>query len=294
MTEKPFDYDRSASLDVRPVGSHEHDGWIGSELTHVTPFDRRRAAYVVRPTGEGPLPVILYVHWYELAAADSNRTQFYEEAQAMAKRGVLSLLIETVWSDRDWFLKRTQVEDHRTSVEQVIELRRAMDLLFEQPGVDPERFAYVGHDFGTMYGVVMGSVDPRPSCYTLMAGTPRFPDWFLYYPRLEGDEREAFIREMAELDPIGRVGELAPAPLLFQFARDDLHVPVERAEEFFAAAKDPKELRWYDAKHGLGEESTTDRIEWVTRQLGLESTFDSSHTRCDATGSAFSSIVPPL
>ena len=272
MVKDLFDYDRSASLDVRPLGSREHDGWIGSDLTYATPFDRRRAACLIRPTGDGPFPVILCVHWYEPAAANSNRTQFYEEAQAMAKRGAASLLIETVWSDRDWFLKRTQADDHRMSVEQVIELRRAMDLLLDQPGVDPGRFAYVGHDFGAMYGVVMGSVDLRPTCYALMAGTPRFSDWFLYYPRLEGDEREAFIREMAELDPIGRVGELAPAPLLFQFARDDFHVPVERAEEFFAAAGDPKELRWYDAKHGLNEQATEDRIDWVARQLGLEST----------------------
>lgn len=271
MANDQFHYDRSVSLDVRPVGSRQHDGWIGSELTYATPFDRRRAATIVRPIGGGPFPAILYVHWYEPAATDSNRTQFLEEAETMAKRGALSLLIETMWSDREWFLKRTQAEDHRTSLEQVIELRRAMDLLLEQPVADPERFAYVGHDFGAMYGVVMGSVDPRPSCYVLMAGTPRFPDWYLYYPRLESEAREAFIEQMAELDPIGRVGELAPAPLLFQFARDDVHVPVERAEAFFAAARNPKELRWYDANHGLNAEATADRIEWVTRRLGLES-----------------------
>ncbi len=270
MTKRLFDYDRDASLDVRPVGSREQDGWIGAELTYATPFDRRRAAYVVRPIGEGPFPVILYVHWYEPAAADSNRTQFLEEAQTMAQRGALSLLIETIWSDRDWFLKRTQADDHRTSVEQVVELRRAMDLLLGQPGVDPERFAYVGHDFGAMYGIVAGSVDPRPTCYALMAGTPRFPEWFLYYPKLEGAEREAFLREMAELDPIGRVGQLAPAPILFQFGRNDAHVPVDRAEAFHGAAGEPKELRWYDAGHGLNEEAKADRIDWVSNQLGIE------------------------
>lgn len=270
MTETLFDYDRSASLDVRSVGTREHDGWIGSELTYATPFDRRRAAHLIRPTGDGPFPAILYVHWFEPAAADSNRTQFYEEAQAMVKRGAASLLIETIWSDREWFLKRTQAEDHRTSVEQVIELRRATDLLLAQPGVDPDRLAYVGHDFGAMYGVVMGSADPRPSCYVLMAGTPRFHEWFLYYPPLEGDEKDAFIHQMTELDPIGRVAQLAPASLLFQFGRDDAHVPIERAEAFFGAAPEPKELRWYDAEHGLNEEATADRMEWVAGQLGLE------------------------
>ena len=161
--------------------------------------------------------MILYVHWYEPAAPDSNRTQFFEEAQTMARRGALSLLIETMWSDRGYFLKRAQANDHRMLVEQVIELRSAMDLLLDQPGADPGWFVYVGHDFGAMYGVVMGSVDPRPSCYALMAGTPRSPDWFLYYPSLEGEERQAFVQEVAALDPIGRVAKLAPAPILFEF-----------------------------------------------------------------------------
>jgi dienelactone hydrolase len=270
MTVDLFDYDATASLDIRPVGSRDHDGWVGTELTYATPFDRRRAAAIVRPPGDGPFPVILYVHWYEPAAVDSNRTQFYEEAQAMAKRGAMSLLIETMWSDRDYFLKRTQADDRRMSIEQVVELRRAMDLLLGQPGADPARFAYVGHDFGAMYGVVTGSVDPRPTCYVLMAGTPRFPDWFLYYPPLEGEGRDAFIREMIDLDPIDRVARLAPAPVLFQFAKNDPHVPVEGAEAFFAAASDSKDLRWYDAGHGLNDEATANRIEWLARQLKLE------------------------
>ena len=269
MTPERFDYDRGASLDVRPVGSREHDGWIGSELTFATPFDRRRAAYVVRPLGEGPFPGILYVHWYEPAAADSNRTQFFEEAQEMAKRGAISVLIEAMWSDREYFLKRTQADDYRMSVEQVVELRVAMDLLLAQPGVDPNRIAYVGHDFGAMYGVVMGSADPRASCYVLMAGTPRFPDWFLYYPRLEGEARDAFVEEMKPLDPIERVSKLAPAPVLFQLGKDDFHVPTERGEAFFEAAAEPKTLKWYDAKHGLNEDAKADRIRWVAEQLRL-------------------------
>lgn len=136
----------------------------------------------------------------ETEAADSNRTQFLKEASEMAKRGAASLMVETIWSDRDWFIKREQKDDIQNSINQVIELRQAMDLLFSQPGMDPENFAFVGHDFGAMYGVVMGAIDPRPKSYVLMAGTPRFPDWFLYYPRLEGDPRQAFIDSFVETD----------------------------------------------------------------------------------------------
>ncbi len=190
----------------------------------------------------------------------------------MAQRGVASLLIETMWSDREWFIKRTQDDDHDDAIRQVIELRQAMDLLLAQPDVDPSRFAYVGHDFGAMYGAVMGSVDPRPTCYVLMAGTPRFPDWFLYYPNLTGEAREAYIESMVELDPIKHVAKLSPAPLLFQFGDDDFHVPEERALAFYEAAGDPKQIECYSAGHGLNEEATRDRIAWLSERLSVAHT----------------------
>jgi dienelactone hydrolase len=190
----------------------------------------------------------------------------------MAQRGAASLLIETLWSDRDWFIKRTQDDDYGDSIRQVIELRRAMDLLTAQPDIDPDRFAYVGHDFGAMYGVVMGSVDPRPTCYSLMAGTPRFPDWYLYYPRLAGEKREAYIESMVELDPISHVANLSSAPILFQFADEDIHVPKERALAFYETAENPKQIKWYQAGHGLNDKATNERIEWLTEKLNLHPT----------------------
>ena len=265
-----FEYDQAAPFDIREVGQRSEDGVLNRNFTYATPFDERRAAYLFRPdAGSEPLAAILYVHWYEPESPDSNRTQFVEEAQRLAKRGAATLLIETMWSDRDWFIKRTQTDDERNSIRQVVELRQALDLLLSQPGVDARRLVYVGHDFGAMYGVLMGSADPRPCCYALMAGTPRFSDWYLYYPRLEGAERAAYIEHMAPLDPIAHVAQLAPAPLLFQFGRDDPHVPVERGQTFYDAAREPKHIRWYDCGHGLNAQATEDRVAWLSEQLEL-------------------------
>jgi len=86
---------------------------------------------------------------------------------------------------------------------------------------------------------------------------------------LEGEAREAFVRQMAEIDPITHVGNLSLTPILFQFSDDDFHVPRERAEEFFAAAKEPKEMRWYRTGHGLNDVATRERIAWLTEALSL-------------------------
>lgn len=271
MLDELFAYDRSALPDIREVNQQPKGDALVRQFTFATPFHRRRAAYLVRPAAptQERLAAILYVHWYEPESPDSNRTQFLEEAVQLSGKGVVSLLVETMWSDRDWFIKRTQAEDQQNSIEQVIELRQAMDILLAEPGIDPGRFAYVGHDFGAMYGVLMGAVDPRPGAYVLMAGTPSFPDWYLYYPLLEGEARQEFVNSFEPLDPISNVSKLAPAPLLFQFGENDVHVPVERGQQFFHAAAAPKEIQWYDAGHGLSPQASADRMDWLSRQLKL-------------------------
>lgn len=263
------DYPKFESKDLRVVGRRAQDGIESQLMVMQTPFGYRRVAEMFRPEAEGSYAAILFVHWYEPESPDSNRTQFEEEAKEMARAGAVCLLIETLWSDRDFFLKRTQEDDMRNSTEEVVNIRQAMDLLLSQPHVDARRFAYVGHDFGGMYGVLAGSLDKRPSHYVVMAATPRFPDWYLYGPRLEGEARESFIRQMSEIDPIKHIPNLAPAEILFQFATDDFHVPKDRAEDFFGAAKHPKEMKWYEAGHGLNEDATRDRKAWLKQKLGL-------------------------
>jgi len=270
MLPKMRDYQKLASRDVRVLVKRTQDGIESQLLVIQTPFGYRRVAEMFKPEGEGLFPAILYVHWYEPESLSSHRTQFEEEAREMAKSGAITVSIETLWSDRDFFLKRTQEEDGPNSVEEVVNLRRAIDLLLSQSNVDPQRFAFVGHDFGGMYGVVAGSLDRRPTHYVVMAATARFPDWYLYLPKLEGETREAFIREMAEIDPIVHIPNLSPAEVFCQFATDDFHVPKARAEEFFAAAGDPKEMRWYQAGHGLNEDATHDRNAWLKEKLALK------------------------
>jgi dienelactone hydrolase len=263
------EYPRLEEKDIRLAGQRVQDGILSQLLVIQTPFGVRRVAELFRPEPEGNYAGILYIHWYEPPNPSSNRSQFVEEAKEIARAGAVCLLVETLWSDTDFFLKRTQDEDLQNSIEETINLRRALDLLLAQPGVDGSRVALVGHDFGGMYGVLAGSLDRRPTHYVAMAATPRFPDWYLYAPKLEGEAREAFIRQFAPLDPIAHIPNLSPAPVLFQFGTDDFHVPKERAEEFFTAAKEPKEIRWYASGHGLNDASTADRKEWLLRMLGL-------------------------
>lgn len=270
MLPKMRDYPKLAPSDVRVWGEKKEDGYTKQMLVFQTPFGYRRMAELFTPDGEGPHALILFIHWYEPGSPSSNRSQFVEEAIELAKAGAICLTVETLWSDPDFFLKRTQTDDMQTSMEEVVNERRFMDFLASQPNADLTRFALVGHDFGGMYGVLAGSLDQRPTHYVIMAATPRFPDWYLYSPKLEGAAREAFLSEMKPIDPITHIPNLAPAPVFFQFGNDDFHVPLERADEFFNAAKDPKEKKIYQSGHGLNDETTQDRKSWIKRQLRID------------------------
>lgn len=264
------DYQKLDAKDIRLIRKRVEDNVESRLLVLQTPFGYRRVAELFLPQTEDTLAAILYIHWYEPPSPDSNRSQFVDEAKEMARSGAACLLVETLWSDPDFFLKRTQSEDMQNSLEEVVNIRRAIDLLLSQPGVDAGRFALVGHDFGGMYGVLAGSLDQRPAHYVVMAATPRFPDWYLYSPRLDGEPREEFTRQFSLLDPMTHIPNLSPAPVLFQFGTDDPHVPRERAQEFYEAAKDPREVKWYEAGHGLNADAASDRRKWLREKLGLQ------------------------
>jgi len=267
MLDQMQTYQKFTPKDVHILGIEIEEGIERQTLVIQTPFGYRRMGELFLPEGDGPFPAILYVHWYEPKAQNSNRSQFEKEAIEMTRSGAVCLTIETLWSDIDFFWKRTQADDAKNSIEEVINLRRFMDFLLSQPNVDVKRFAYVGHDLGGMYGVLAGSLDQRPTHYIIMAATPRFSEWYLYFPKLDGATREAFIQQMSEIDPITHIANLSTAPVLFQFGNNDLHIPTERAQEFFGAANEPKEMKVYEAGHGLSELSVKDRKEWLKKKL---------------------------
>lgn len=262
-----FAYDQSAPLAVQEVGRETRGAAVVRDLTF-TPVDKPVKAYLVTPAaGSGPAAAILYVHWLG-EPKTTNRTQFLDEAVALAGRGVVSLLVDTMWAEPGWYKARVPEEDYARAIHQVIEIRRAMDLLLAHPGIDPARVAFVGHDFGAMYGMIASAQDRRAKAYVFMAATPHFVDWFLF--RQQPKDLEAYKRQISAIDPVLFVPQLAPAPVFFQFASKDFYVSAEEANEFYAAAGPRKQMATYEAEHGLHPpEVAADRVAWLVKELGL-------------------------
>ena len=230
-------------------------------------------AYLVRPAySKTSLAGVLFVHWYEPAAADSNRTQYLEEAKLLAKRGTVSLLVSTMWSDVDWFRQRHNANDFINSVNQAKELRHALDVLISQPDVDPARIGYVGHDFGAMFGAVIAAIETRVRAYTLIAGAARFTDWYLFGsadPLPRGAALEAYRQQLAPLDPVATLPHSRAAHFL-QFGEDDFYTPQANFLEFYQATPKPARIATYPSQHDMGDPIIQlDRLTWLAQELGL-------------------------
>jgi cephalosporin-C deacetylase-like acetyl esterase len=287
MTTEPatisFDYDRTAPLDVQDIGIETRDGVTVRDITFASPNGGRVAAFMVQPsdsTPPAPHPGILWVHWLESESHHSNRLQFLDEAVKLAKEGVVSLLPDCFWSttpaksvNRRQFGWTTDFEhDRELSIKQVVELCRALDVLLAQPGVDASRIAYVGHDFGAMYGALLAATDRRPQSYVFMAPTYSFSDWFVFGTDRPKDELPGYQEQMSVLDPTRFISQVAPAKLYFQFGHNDYYVPERAAQLLIDAASEPKEVKWYDASHDMRDRelfSVADRLTWLRKELGL-------------------------
>ncbi|HEY8993170.1 MAG TPA: hypothetical protein VIM71_00675, partial [Lacunisphaera sp.] len=263
-----FAYDQSVPFNLQELGHETRGAALVRDITF-TPTDKPVKAYLVTPADQpGPHAAILYVHWLG-EPATTNRTQFLDEAVALAGRGVVSLLVEGMWAEPGWYKNRVPEEDYTHAIRQVVELRRAMDLLLAQPGVDSTRVAFVGHDFGAMYGMMASAQDRRAKTYVFMAPTPHFIDWFLF--RQQPKDLEAYKRQLAAIDPVRFVPKLAPASVFFQFANKDYYVTAEEATEFYAAAGPRKQMATYEADHDLHPpQVAADRMAWLERELGLK------------------------
>lgn len=226
-------------------------------------------AYIVLPADGGPFGGALMVHW--LGERDSNRNEFLDDAIALAHHGVASVLPDAMWSSPRWYeVGRAHATDYANSIEQVKELRRALDVLFLQPGLNPQRVGYVGHDFGAMYGAVLTGVDARPRFGVFMAAAPSFNDWYLYGS--PPADVQAYKTQMAVLDPVLYLAQSHLADALFQFARRDVYVPPAKFAAFYVSDHGKKVLRLYDAHHDLAiPPAIDDRRSWLEERLGVQS-----------------------
>src|SRR5690606_241512 len=77
----------------------------------------------------------------------------------------------------------------------------------------------------------------------------------------------ALVRRAA--DPLRAIKRLQGRPLLMVHGRDDRTILPVQAERLFAAAREPKTLRWWNAGHYLPPAAVADAADWLAGTFGV-------------------------
>jgi hypothetical protein len=226
-------------------------------------------AFLVRPATRAARPGagVVWWHWLDTEAPDGDRTEFLEEAVGHAGDGTVSLLLQGRFPWKG--APSGSGADARQIADEVLRLRRGLDLLVARSDVDAARLAVVGHDFGGMLAILALAGDRRPKGAVILAPAPRWGDWCLPFWRIEED-RIDYLRGLRPFDPIERVAAIAPRPLLFQFAGHDFYLAPMVELEFKRAAGETAELKRYPGGHDLKVDAACDdRRAFLARILEL-------------------------
>jgi len=276
-----FDYDPKTPLEIQDAGSQNRDGIQVQTLSYVSLKGGRVPAYLVVPPGKGPFAAIIYAHWAMNGSSMRNRTEFLDEALVMARAGVVSLLIDAPYARPGFVQSPDPLGPQETEVmfQQIMDVRRGVDLLISRSDVDPNRIAFVGHSFDAQVGGVLSGVEKRIKDYVLMCGVLAVADEVMSNDegmvatraKLGDENIRNYLATYDWLDPVHYISHAAPSALFLQHAKTDGISGAGPAEHFFAIASQPKTLKLYDAPHALNAEARHDRVEWLQKELHLKS-----------------------
>jgi dienelactone hydrolase len=260
-----YAYDASRPLGVREVGTQTRSGnVVVHDLTFASPKRGRVPAYLVLPPGPGPFPAVVME-----PGSGGNRDFVVEDLVDLAQRGVAGMAITPPQARPDGPLPFRCVasKDGATFVHYVVEVRRVLDVLASRPEIDSSRIAYSGFSLGSQVGAVLSAVDDRVRAVVLQSGVGRAT---AYAPQfcstLSKAKLAAYVRGLADFEPVRYVGHAAPTPLLIQNGRRD---PIGQAtiRALHAAASSPKTVQWFPSGHVLPLRARTLRDDWLVARL---------------------------
>jgi len=273
-----FDYDQNAPLAIKQVGVQHRQHATVYDITYDSPKGGVVPAYLVVPKGRGPFAAVIWGHWCWQNSSMRNRREFLDEAVALAQTGLVSLLTDHPMS-RPGYVQIKDPLDERNATEflqQVIDMRRGVDLLTARRDVDSKRIGYVGHSCNAAVGALLSGLDHRFKAFVLMAGSmsdeisQNTKDFQEFRQKMGPEKVDAFIAKYNYLDQGKFVSHASPAFVFLQYGSRETFLNADRARQYAAIVSDPKELKIYDAEHALNAEARRDRIHFLIEQLNLK------------------------
>jgi dienelactone hydrolase len=212
---------------------------------------------LLRPDVDAPVPVVLLLHGYSSSKELLSSTM----GRSLAMRGIASLAIDLpLHGARD----DAMIEEARSNPLGLLkhwktalaEAREGISWLADSDMIDSNRIGVAGYSLGSYIALQTAAADKRVKCVVVAAGgdLPQTP-W------------TGMMRMVS--DPLASAKSLKGKPLLMLHGTRDRTISRDQAQRLYAAASDPKTIRWYDSGHALPATSADDAARWLVEQLGV-------------------------
>ena len=266
-----FAYDANAPLNLQQTLESTKNGVELSAISFTSPDGGSATGLLFDPvTRSTPRPGIVLMH-----GAPGNARQMTVQGQVLAEHGAVVIAIDAPHARRSGSWVRFTTQDRLEQIQLIKDLQRAVDVLRARPNVDDDRIGYVGVSFGGAMGALFVGIEQRLKTAVLVVADGGLvshftgPEDFNFMTGLSCATRTTWLEAMAPIEPIRFIGQASSA-LLLQNGRFDTAVPPADAEALHAAVSPSATIRWYDAGHGLNQQATFDRLDWLHAQIGLD------------------------
>ena len=199
----------------------------------------------MQPRGKARRPAVVFV-----AGGRADRRDLLSEAAWLAERNIVTLTITPPSTS-----VRTSPTTGAALLEQaksltvndVIAVRRAVDLLRTLPTVDRTRIGYVGWSLGGKTGTFVAASEPRVKALVLLsAGADELSAFVASAPPSLRAQAKSVL---GSIDPIRYIAWAKPGSVLLEDGTKDEVVPKKALLNIANAAPKGTEIRWYEAPH---------------------------------------------
>lgn len=267
-----FAYDVNAPLDLKKTVEFTTNGVESSVISFSSPAGGSVSGLLFDPVTRSSLrPGIVLMH-----GMPGTARGMAPYAQQLAEHGAVVIAIDAPFARRAGDPVRLSSGDRAEQIQLIKDLQRAVDVLRARVNVDDDRIAYVGISYGGAMGALFAGIERRIKAAVLVVGDGGLvshltgPEDYSLMAGLSCATRVSWFRAMAPIEPIRFIPHASTTALLLQSGRADNLVPPADAEALHKAAPAGRMVSWYDAGHGLNQQASYDRHDWLHDQIGLD------------------------
>ena len=252
--------DARTPLAVKTVETHAITGARLLRFSYLSANGQRVPALLFTPlraSAAHPVPCLILLH-----GLGGSKETMAGLALFAAKSGYAALAIDEYGQGERTPARPSSLtpaeEVAKTVHQSALDVRRGLDYLGTRPDISKAHFGLAGISLGAIIGTVAAGVEPRLKATALISGGG---DWGLILKTLSANHTEVGGRSTANLrgidwdqvtvllapeDPLTFAPHIAPRALLMIGGRKDTTIVVPAQQELYDAARDPKQILWFD------------------------------------------------